>query len=284
VAAEVRRSLAMFATQGHAPQILYLFGKEATLPLQESLEKTLHMPVTRPTFLAGDDVAAGGISCAAGVGLLSAWCAETVPVNFVKPKEPKPPAPSNHRFWLMTAGGAFVLLLLSMFVSQQMMASTTNAIAAARQEKENIEKKLKGFEQERVDLDALEDWEQGSVPWIDELYQITSVLPFEPPGFHLSKLDGNLVPRRNPKEKEKYQARIVLNAVDPGKGKREQFWAMLRDEHMQVTPRVTETDRFTINLDLAYQPGKNYAAKLELPSDIAAKINSDNQKKKKKKS
>ena len=94
--AEVRRSLAMFGSQpqGHTPQILYLFGKGASARCRNRLSEVAAAAGDRAArSWPGTTIQAQGVDCAAGVGLLSAWCEEKVPVNFVKPKEPKPPAP-----------------------------------------------------------------------------------------------------------------------------------------------------------------------------------------------
>src|SRR5262249_51466896 len=107
------------------------------------------------------------------------------------------------------------------------------------------------------------------ISWIDELYDITAHLPFDPPGFHLTKLDGNVPPRRSAKEKEKFQARIVLNGVD-GTGKRNYFQDAIRqdslqNEHLRVQPLLSQGNNFTIILDLTRLPARHYFARLELP-------------------
>ena len=198
---EVHRSLVMFATQvqGHAPQILYLFGQTATSQAQESLARTLQIPVTRPKVLADDDLSAGGVEYSSGIGLLTAWSGEKIAVNFVEPKEPKPPPPSNHRLWLLAAGGGVVMLMFFFLLTQQMLARTKDLIAQNKQEKESVDKKLKSFEQERIDLEAFEDWEQGSISWIDEIFELSKRFPYEPAGFHLTRLDANVSSRKNVK-------------------------------------------------------------------------------------
>jgi hypothetical protein len=268
ITSEVRRSLAMFATQvqGRSPQILYLFGQSATAELQDKLAEGLRIPVTRPAVLSGDD--AGGVDSPAGVGLLAAWGAEKLAVNFAKPKEPKPPPPGNKRLWVLVAGGAMVLLAMFTILSQKMLADTKDEIARAKEEKDNIDKKLKGFEQERLDLDALDDWEGGTFPWNDELYNITAAFPFDPPGFHLKKFEGN-VKSRNKSDKSQAQGRVSLVVTNPlqelekfpwVKDPRDKFQASLPDAHAQVTPGLTRPDgTYVINVDLTHQPVEKYA-------------------------
>jgi len=252
IESEVRRSLVMFATQPQVepPKILYLFGQGATLQLQERLAKTLQIPVTRPRVLSEDDAPAGGVECAAGAGLLEAWRQEKLAVNFVKPKEPKPPAPSNQRLWVLAGGGALVVFALFMVVTQQMLAGMRSQISEAKSKKDAIERQLKSFDQDRIDLDGFDEWEQGTISWIDELYQISKRFPYDPPGFHLTKFDGNVLGRNNAR---KYPAHITLsgtNAADPGNLQREKFQNAIEDDHLQVHPDRSHGSTFTIHVDL----------------------------------
>ena len=165
-----------------------------------------------------------------------------------------------------------VLIAFFVLLSQQMLAGVRNQIADAREAKDKKEKLLKSFEQDGLDIDALEEWQQGSIPWIDEVYDVTARFPFDPPGFHLTRMDGNIVPRRNPKEKERYQARIALFCIDPAPGQREKFQDGLVSEHIQVQPVRVDGNKFTINLEMSYQQAKNYLVQSVLPPEMLTRI------------
>ena len=143
-----------------------------------------------------------------------------------------------------------------------------------QEQKEARDKKFKSpeFEQARLDVEAFEDWEQGTIPWVDEFYEISARFPWQPVGFHLTKLDGSIVPRRNPKEKERYQARIALFCIDPAPGQCEKFQDGLVSEHIQVQPVRVDGNKFTINLEMSYQQAKNYLVQLVLPPEMLTRI------------
>jgi hypothetical protein len=265
---EVRRSLAMFSSQaqGNSPQILYLFGKGATAQVQDRLGTVLGMPVTRPAVLAKDDISVREVDSPAGVGLLAAWCDEKVAVNFAKPKEPKPPAPSNHRALVLAGVLSVILVALGLMLAQQVLAGIRDQIASVKGLKMEREKKLTSdeFKGARLDIDAFEEWEQGCIPWVDEFYEIADHFPWQPTGFYLTRLDGNVRP--GAKLKDKYHARIVLTGVEPSFAQRQVFQSALRDDHMEVSPDNTNKDRFTIILDLARQPAANYRSVMVKPA------------------
>ena len=81
------------------------------------------------------------------------------------------------QYGLCTSTRSFVLM------GQQMLAGTRNEIAEAKEQKESIEKKLKGFEPERLDMDALDDWENGTFPWMDKVPTTAPTSPTTRPDF-----------------------------------------------------------------------------------------------------
>ena len=106
---EVRRSVVMFGTQqqGHAPQILYLFGPvlPSSPPCRNASKSRCAFPSPcRACSAAGDQVADGAGSPAA-VGLLSACARRSCRSISSSPKEPKPPVQGNQRTWLLAAAG-----------------------------------------------------------------------------------------------------------------------------------------------------------------------------------
>ena len=278
--AEVRRSLTLFAAQaqGQFPQVLYLIDKSASVTpteLDQKLQASLSIPVVRPSILAGDDPAIKDVNCAAAIGLLTAWGegeAETR-INFAKPKEPKVVAPVNRKRLLMGAGVAVVLLLLLMIVSQQTLASKKAAIQDLVNEKEAMEKKLKGVAQERLDLDGLKEWEQTSVPWIDEFYELAARFP-QQPGFRLTKVHGEVMPPPGPKDtkdKTRYVAKLTVHGLEPpGKGHPvHDLLGALKDNHIYSelgdTKAVSGSDaqEFFARIYFTHQPPENYVKLLK---------------------
>lgn len=285
VDAEVRRSLALFAAQdqGQSPQVLYLIDQNASQDVNDldaRLQAALNIPVIRPRVLGPDD-SAQGANVAAAVGLLTAWGeGETrVQVNFADPKEPKPPPPPNRARWLMIGGGALVALLFLVALIQTSLANRQAQIQKAIDDKAQLELKLKGLAQEKLDLDALKEWEETSIPWIDEFYDLAASFPRNS-GITLLKAQGDIVPRpaKDAKEvkdakklKDRPVAQIVMSGVEPAEKEQQLFHFLdrLGNEHIhahlersKAGPPGSGVQEFTARIELTRQPAEKYTARL----------------------
>jgi len=187
---EIRRNLAAYSGQPQlsfprdAIQAVYVCGNGENAVLREKLQETLGIPVygldpfVREERIDIDTANRSGFTGA--VGLLHIWAAdEATPVNFVKPRESKPKASPMRKYLLI--GGAAALLAIGMVIAAGIWVSslTEETRIALRAERDDYERQLKGMSLDIKYLDALREWNDGAIPWIDELYDVAARVPSE---------------------------------------------------------------------------------------------------------
>src|SRR5262249_62112824 len=72
-----------------------------------------------------------------------------------------------------------------------------------------IEKELADHAQERAELDAYKDWEQSTIPWLDELYDLTARYPYKT-GFRVNQFAASMTGSKKA-AKEGFVGEITLN-------------------------------------------------------------------------
>jgi hypothetical protein len=55
-------------------------------------------------------------------------------------------------------------------------------------QKNQLNLQIKGMEPEIKYMEALRDWRDGAIPWLDELYDLTARSPENEPGFRISQI------------------------------------------------------------------------------------------------
>ena len=129
-------------------------------------------------------------------------------VDFVSPREPKPPSRRNQNIMAL-AGFALLLTVLGGlgFGYTRVLARDTE-IARLMKNKSEAEKTLKEFEVEEKRMKAIRDWDDKRVNWLDELYDMSDRFP-DIKSTRLEQFRGDA---REPEKgaKVKYVGRIVL--------------------------------------------------------------------------
>jgi hypothetical protein len=124
------------------------------------------------------------------------------------------------------------------------------------------EETLKTLTQDRLDIAALKEWEETTVSWIDEIYDLTAMFPSQQ-GFRINQLAGTVPSKRNPKDK--YIGRIAITGVKTADthGLETQLLEKLNhDPHFRATlERSTQKD-FFLKIDVGKQPPEKYTAKI----------------------
>lgn len=180
---EVRRNLAVYAGQNpeHPVQAVYVAEAEAAGAVWGGrLRAALALPVESYDPLAGgtDDVAADVRGRFAGaVGLLAGRAADALPINFAAPRQPKVEADPRRRP-AMLAGLAFLLLVVvgGGFGFMQLNAADRERDALLS-EKESLELEIARLEPGSNRLADVDKWENRSVSWLDELFDMADRWP-----------------------------------------------------------------------------------------------------------
>jgi Tfp pilus assembly PilM family ATPase len=227
LASEVRRNLAVYAGQ---PQVslardvvraLYVAGNGEQADLRERLQELLAIPVHPLDPFAPDvgaDLAPGNRAGFTGaVGLLQLWAPRQVaPVNFVHVKEPVKAADKNRNRKLLIAAAAAVLVLLGGIWGYQAVAQRRAEIERLTKDKSDWQLTLDRLAPDVKNFQALRDWKDTSIRWIDELYDLTARFPYRE-GMRITQLSATTVTTsRNPKDKEKATVRVTINGIAPG--------------------------------------------------------------------
>ncbi|HEV2946733.1 MAG TPA: hypothetical protein VGX70_05120 [Gemmataceae bacterium] len=217
VVGEIRRNLAVYAGQAVTSPVQALYvaesGRHATLA--DRLKTTLAIPVYRLDPFAGladPELPTHGRGAFAGaVGALYARTQfRKLPINFVHPKEAKPPRDPNK--WRALAAACAVLALA---VGTTVYAMTTLA-ARDRELKElnivkvGLEGQLQQMEKEDANRLAVQEWMDNRIIWLDELYDLTERFP-ENNVARLTKLSAD--PLTHTAKDKQHIGRISLEGV-----------------------------------------------------------------------
>jgi hypothetical protein len=236
---DVRRNLAAYSGQPQltfprdAIQALYVAGNGENAVLREKLQATLGIAVHGLDPFAGEERVQVAADTRAGfassVGLLQLWAArQAMPVNFVKPRESKPVASPRKRRALLYAAGGILAVLIIAGVGWAMWSSKLGHLEELNSEKARLAAQIKTMEPEIKYMEALKEWRDGALPWLDELYDLTARSPYdkEAKGFRISQI--SITPltasqrvvkdKDKEKDKERFTARmIILCTVPPQK-------------------------------------------------------------------
>lgn len=179
LAGDVRRTLAVHA--GQSPQspvaAVYVTGlaEAATTRLAEGLEVPVHSFDPFHGVSVATLPAEGRAGFAGILGLLRLRAAGDLPVNFISPRQPKPPTNINYRL-VRLAGVAVVTLFLGLIILGQVLhASWAKELAEVEATRNQVDQQLLSMRENAKRLKAIDDWD--SLVWLDELYDLTARIP-----------------------------------------------------------------------------------------------------------
>jgi hypothetical protein len=281
LAGEVRRNLLVYAGQfaQYPVRALYVAGESdqsAFQRLGEQLGVSVRpldpfRGVQRPDLPESHRGA-----YAPAVGLLEARAAgPALSVNFVRPKQPKPKRDPNTRKALMAAGiAAVALVALAVFCYVQ-LAAKEREIEALTLERMNLDNQLVQVEEDAQRIKALDDWTQGNIDWLDELYDITACFP-DTNNIRLIVFNGSPL---STTARDKHVAHLGLEGITTEDGKvLRGFMAPLNeDSHYRVETTRLERNRqveqfrfrqkFSTQVDIEKQPPDKYVRHLPPPPE-----------------
>jgi Tfp pilus assembly PilM family ATPase/cell division protein FtsB len=193
---DVRRNLALYANQAQVAtsretvQALYFAGDSSHAAVQERLREALAIPVhSLDPFAAEErvDVAGDRGGFAGLVGLAQLWASQNVPINFVAPKEPKPEKTNKARMGVLLGALAAVLVLGAWVLGQSELSKREQLVQEERRKLKDLEAQLERLKPDQQRLAALIQWDDSSLPWADELLELTRRFP-QVEGFHATQL------------------------------------------------------------------------------------------------
>lgn len=214
---EVRRNLAVYSGQNPtAPVKSIIVADGGTLRgFAQRVAATLAVPVTELDALAGSglpgpDVPAQWAAVCGAVRL----AAGELPINFIKPREPKPPADPHRRPLLFGAALALTLLFAAGALAWMQLADRDRTISELRRDLESVSLDLSRLEPDAKRSDEVRKWMDTGVVWLDELYDLAAKFP-DLNKLRLTQLSADPVPLPpNPKPGAKlYVGRISIEGL-----------------------------------------------------------------------
>jgi uncharacterized membrane protein YgcG len=248
---EIRRNLAVYAGQaGQYPvQALYIAESEGlSIGVGDRIRDKLTVPVHRFDPLAGLEPPAGSSvgSFAGAAGLLHLYSrSRELPINFVKPREPKPPADPNRRMYVLAASVVGLLILGGAAVAYGKLSAKDKVIRELTKDKTDYEQQLSLLDTANLRIKAVDAWLDSGVVVLDEFYNLAARFP-DPTPIQLTKFDlrpvrqvASTVPGVKEKERDK-NAPVVevkiegLTTAQPTSRSLLQS-ALASDQHIKLT-------------------------------------------------
>jgi Tfp pilus assembly PilM family ATPase len=280
---EVKRSLAVYGGQWprHPVHLLHLANSGEHAALAERLQELLGIPVQSfdplASFPAAEQPASGRGSFAGAVGLLHAQAQRRpLGVNFVRPKQPTAQKNPN-RARLIAAGVAAAALLLSAIgYGYAQIVKKDNQIELLQVEKMGLDRQLVEIEEDAKRIKALEEWTQGEIVWLDELYDLTDRIT-DTNNLRLVQLMARplTVPATGKgKNSPRYVAQVSLKGItgDDYQVVDTLISELVTDGHYRVEPKQVKRntgverfrfrEEFTTKLDLEKRPPTAYVRRL----------------------
>jgi Tfp pilus assembly PilM family ATPase len=283
---EVRRNLAAYSGQPQlsfprdAIQALYVCGNGENAVLREKLQETLGIPVHGLDPFAKEErvdvEAANRAGFTGAVGLLHIWASDgTTPVNFVKPRESKPVANPLRRRAMIYGSVAALVLGVVIYAAVTFVGERQAELVNKRTEKFDLEKRVKDLQPEIQFMDAVKEFNDGAVPWLDELYDLAARAPHEK-GFRIKQIIVSPLSLKS--GKGNFSTRMEITGVVDGSKTRlvQQLMNEINKDKYCFCRTTLLTDRtkknstateedFKLMVEIARRPSSQYTARLVPP-------------------
>lgn len=177
---EIRRNLAVYSAQNSRDPVKSLFIAEgpALRGFASRASATIAIPVLPLDPAAGAKLATeltpGQIAAPFGLARLATG---DLPINFIKPREPKPAVNPHRRPILFAASLAAALLFAAGALAYMQLSDRDQVIASLRRELDGIGQDLARLEPDARRADEVRKWNDSSVVWLDELYDLVARFP-----------------------------------------------------------------------------------------------------------
>lgn len=260
LAGEVRRNLTVYAGQAGRPPVRAVYVAGAGAELRQRLNDVLEVPLHEFDPFAGTvglDVPAGGRGGFAGAaGLLFARAEPRLPINFVQPRQPKPPANPNNRRIAFAGVAAAVVVAGIVSCCWAVYAQAASHLRSVQEERDGLEQQLQEVRKDGKLYKALDDWD--NVDWLDELYDLTDRIP-DVNALRITQLTAEPITRT---AKAEYTARFILKGTfvgNEGHKALDQLVAAFRQDgfYSPEAPKVVG-DQFTLTVKVERRAPAEY--------------------------
>ncbi|VTS06170.1 type IV pilus biogenesis protein PilM [Tuwongella immobilis] len=276
---EVKRNLAVYSNQaaGQSITALYLTEQEGMPGAYTGrLREGLNIPVQGfdpIPGMGGIDIgtARGGYAGLTGLLTLRAAVSE-MPINFAQPREPKPPKDPSLRLFAGLGVVMAAIVIGAVAWSFSTRVGLDRQIAELTDQKLQLDRELASLEQQGKRIKALDEWNNRSVVWLDEMYNLAT---------HIKDVDKTRVqqflgePLPVTKNSDsKYVARMTLKVLTEDSRLVESMVAsMVQDPHLRVAPKEPRgstgirsgrlNQQFGLRADLMYQAPDKFTQVLD---------------------
>jgi Tfp pilus assembly PilM family ATPase len=289
LASDIRRNLAVHA--GQQPQspvrAVYLAGK-GTGELRERLGELVEVPVHTFDPFSGSE--AGHLppgnrgSFAGAVGLLHAQAAGRPAINFVSPRQPKPPRSTNFRL-IRTALVAWAVLFVGLLVLGRVVHAKMSGDADSYdKERSQTVAELYRTKENAKRLKTIDDWDNPVA--LDEVYNLEASIA-DVNALRITSL--NIEPIVTRTDKSKFAARMTLRGKlldrrNPDKALNDLVDALRQEGfYTPQAPRV-DKDGFTLVVNVERRAPTAHQARLpgekDAPKPAEVKTETDKGKEK----
>ena len=209
LADEVRRNLAVYAAQANQRPVrsLYVADSGEHAVLRERLQGLVKIPVhafdpfldvERPELPAKQRGAFAGAA-----GLLYAYGQQkALPIDFVQPRQPRAARTFSIAQIAVAAAVLFVLVSSALGGGYLWIHAPDAEIAELNRQRDDRDSKIPpGSAEQEKSFNAVRDWVNTNVVWLDELYDLTAVFP-EPTNTQLREFRAEPLAKANSKEKD----------------------------------------------------------------------------------
>lgn len=180
---ELRRNLAVYNGQTPQQPVEALYVAEAAGPGGWSGRVRAGLAVSVQAFdpLAGveNDTPAdarGHFAALAGVLQLKA-AGGRLPIDFAAPRQPASPQAANRRALAMAASLLALLVIGGLGFGYVRVQQKQARLTSLVREKVELEKALKDLEEDKKRVDALREWDDTRVNWLDQAYDLAAMFP-----------------------------------------------------------------------------------------------------------
>ena len=274
---EIRRNLAVYAGQASQHPVRALYVAEAEGPalgVGDRLRDTLAIPVSRFDPLGGleppEGAAAGSFAGAAGLLQLQVR-GGAAPINFVKPREPKPPRDPNRRLYALAASLVGLLVLGAGALGYSKVAAKDKVLKQLVADKTDLDQQLLMLDQDDRRLKALDAWTGTDLSLLDEFYELTARVPDIN---KLQLLEFSVKPINTAGGRDRHVARVQLKglATEDSRPLDALVRELVKDPYYRVEPKqvrgnMTGTNRrqfaqeWSIRYDVEKRPPAKYDRK-----------------------